>query len=78
MGVIEKDQREAMSILELENEIRKGTLLCKIADIMCPNKVNGTFRNPKTNATALMNISKALNSLRSLPRISLKYIIVIK
>jgi hypothetical protein len=60
------------SIFEVSKEIRNGTLLCEVAEIMCKKKLNGVFKNPKTDATALMNIRKALDALRTLPRINLK------
>jgi len=60
------------SIFEISREIKNGTLLCEVAEIICKKKLHGVFRNPKTDATALMNIRKALDALRMLPRINLK------
>jgi len=77
LGVIPMKRNEdnrLVSILEIEHEIRNGTLLCEIAQILSGQHLHGIFKNPKTDATSLTNIRKALDCLRSLPRINPKYL----
>ena len=40
---------------------------------MCKRRLIETFKNPKTDATALMNLRKSLDCLRTLPNINLRY-----
>lgn len=72
LGLI-KSQNIA-TILDFEKEIRNGTLLCELAQIISNNKqpINGIFKDPKTDATAISNIRKALENLRKLSKISHK------
>lgn len=70
LGVVK--QSSISSIFEILRELRNGTLLCELAEIMCKRKLNGVFRNPKTDATSLTNLRKALDCLRTLPKVSLK------
>ncbi len=72
--VSEKPNGKLVTILELEREIRNGTLLCDLAEIMSKRRIHGVFRSPKTDATALANLSKSLECFRCLPRISHKYL----
>lgn len=64
---------KVVTILELEREIRNGTLLCDLAQIISGKHLPGVFRSPKTDATALANLSKALECFRALPRLTHKY-----
>lgn len=62
------------SILDIEKEIRNGTLLCELAQIISKSKhpLTGIFKDPKTDTTAISNIRKALEILRKLSKISHK------
>jgi len=66
-------QSSIESILEFESEIRDGTLLCTIAQILSKRGLSGIFKNPKTESAVLMNIRKALECLRILGGIDTRY-----
>jgi len=57
---------------EINKEIRNGILLCELAEILTKKRLCGIFKLPKTNITAQSNIQKALESLRTLPKINHK------
>jgi len=71
LGLVGSGER-IVTILEIEREIRNGTLLCELAQIIAKKKLNGVFKSPKTDATALANLQKALECFRSISRINRK------
>ncbi len=62
------------TLLEFEPQIRNGTLLCELARTLQGRPPAGTIRSPRTSASAVSNIRKALESFRRLPRISHRYL----
>eukprot|EP00826_Nyctotherus_ovalis_P042013 TRINITY_DN4283_c0_g3_i4.p1 TRINITY_DN4283_c0_g3~~TRINITY_DN4283_c0_g3_i4.p1 ORF type:complete len:576 (+),score=56.75 TRINITY_DN4283_c0_g3_i4:321-2048(+) len=62
------------TLCDINREIRNGTLLCEIAEVLTRKKLHGIFRCPKTDITAMSNIKKALECLRTLPRINCRYL----
>ena len=61
---------QPLTMLEIEGNIRNGTLLCDLAAILQPSKqpLSGVVKAPKTGGTAMANIRKALASFRTLPK----------
>ena len=59
---------EAKSICDLESHLRTGVLLCLLVETLFKVKLIGVFRNPKTEATCLQNIRKALDVLRKMKK----------
>jgi len=55
---------EPKSLDEILPGIRDGTMLCDTVEIVCGHKILGVFKKPRTAATRLANINKALEALR--------------
>ncbi len=58
------------SFIELQHFISNGTLLCETVSTVFNIKLTGVFKEPKTDATSLSNIRKALDVLRSQRKMS--------
>jgi hypothetical protein len=52
------------SMGEIEREIKQGVLLCDLVSLVFNVKINGVFREPRTDNTCLANIRKGLEVLR--------------
>ncbi len=63
-----------VTILEVENGIRNGTILCELAQRLSRRTIRGVFKDPKTNSTAISNLRKAFEAFRALPKINHKYL----
>jgi hypothetical protein len=74
LGLVQRYKSEPMTLLEIEDEIRNGTILCKLAEIMSSRRIKGTFKEPKSEATCMVNIRKVFECFRELPKISHKYL----
>jgi len=74
LGLAHRYTSEPMTLLEIEDEIRDGTILCKLAEIMSNKIIKGTFKEPKSEATCTVNIRKAFECFRGLPKISHKHL----
>ena len=61
------------SIVEIEREIRQGVLLCDLVSLVFNVKINGVFREPRTENTCLANIRKGLEVLRRQRKLSQKF-----
>jgi hypothetical protein len=61
------------SINEIEREITQGVLICDLVGLVFNVKINGVFREPKTEITCLANIRKALEILRRQRNMSQKF-----
>ena len=64
------------TILDVEDRICSGVLLCELANILhkYSNKIHGILFNPKNNSGALSNIKKAFDSFRQLPKLDRRYL----
>jgi hypothetical protein len=60
------------SLLEIEADLRNGTLLCGLAELLSGTRLTGVFRQPKTDATCQSNLRKAFECLRKIPNITHK------
>ena len=54
------------------NEVRNGTMLCRLAEIVSNRKLYGILNNPKSDANSLTNIKKSLDCFKNLPGIDMK------
>lgn len=59
-------KKKPISILDIEPEIRNGTLLCELAEKLGGKHITGIFKDPKTDTIALSNLRKACECIRSL------------
>ena len=68
MGVLSRIGKDSTlvgdSMICLQKEITTGVLLCEIVQLIFNTRINGIFKNPKTDSTALSNLRKALDVLR--------------
>jgi hypothetical protein len=60
--------------MDIEDELKNGTLLCRAVSVICKCRINGIFQNPKTDSTAISNIRKSLEILRKTPNMPQKYL----
>lgn len=70
LGLFRNLPHPPVMILDFEAFIKNGTLICDLVQIICRTKINGVFRNPKTDSTAISNIRKAFQVLRSMTKMS--------
>lgn len=61
-------------MLEIEDEIRNGTILCRLGEVMSGERIKGVFKEPKSDATSMVNLRKAFECFRRLPRIDRKHL----
>eukprot|EP00743_Colponemidia_sp_Colp-15_P013000 GILK01014960.1.p1 GENE.GILK01014960.1~~GILK01014960.1.p1 ORF type:complete len:790 (+),score=123.52 GILK01014960.1:179-2371(+) len=61
-------------LIQIEPQIRDGTLLCAIAGCLQGRKITGVAQKPKVAIGAYSNIRKALEVLRRLPNMGQRYI----
>lgn len=62
-----------LTFKDIEKDVRNGTILCELANIMSKTKIK-MYSSPKTDSAALYNIRKAFGVFRKLPRISHKHL----
>eukprot|EP00826_Nyctotherus_ovalis_P059851 TRINITY_DN8360_c0_g2_i1.p1 TRINITY_DN8360_c0_g2~~TRINITY_DN8360_c0_g2_i1.p1 ORF type:complete len:393 (-),score=49.35 TRINITY_DN8360_c0_g2_i1:74-1252(-) len=69
-------KNNATSLLDVEEDIHSGVLLCKLAAVLhkYKKKPRGVNSNPKTSIVALNNIKKAFELFRELPGIDRKFL----
>ena len=61
------------SLLQIQKELSNGTLISELVSTIFNVKINGLFKDPKTEATALGNIRKSLDILRRQGKMSQKF-----
>jgi len=74
LAKLSKNSEKCYTILEIENELRNGTLFVYLAELLSKHKVTGTFKDPRSESTALVNLRKSFEVFRSLPKISHKWL----
>lgn len=76
MGVLGKfgsQYNDVQALLEIQKELSNGSLLCEIVQTIFNVKINGIFKDPKTESTAISNIRKSLEVLRKQNKMSQKF-----
>ena len=72
-GVLSKYSKQPMSLLEIEHELKNGTLYWKLVEFIYGIKLAGSFAEPKTESAKINNIRKALDILKKEKSMSQKY-----
>ena len=67
------DFEKVDSILDLQSVISNGVLLCALVSRVFKIRITGVFKNPKTEATCLSNIRKAMKVLQTSRKMSQKF-----
>ena len=71
--MLSKYNKQPASLLEIEHELKNGTLYCKLVEFIFGVKLNGSFAEPKTESAKINNIRKALDMLKREKSMSQKY-----
>ncbi len=69
-------QGRQLNLLDIEHEVRNGTLLCSLASVLTRNvaRLGGIIPDPRSTAAALSNLRKACECLRRLPKIGTRFL----
>jgi hypothetical protein len=63
-GVVKNSNKPPVSLLEIEDDLKNGTIYCRLVQFIFNTKLNGVFADPKTEATKLSNLRKATDVLK--------------
>ena len=72
LGVLQKEN--ATTLIDIENEIKSGSIIVKLTEMLCKTKIIGIFKNPRTDTAIMSNIRKSFEMLRKCPKINTKYL----
>ncbi len=71
-----KPAQQTPTLLDIEKDLRNGTLLCSLAEMLTGNEgpICGFFSEPRGDAAALSNLRKAFEVFRRLPRLGRRFL----
>lgn len=72
-GAVKNVSKRPTSLLEIEDELKNGTIYCRLVQFIFNTKLNGVFAEPKTEATKISNLRKATDVLKREKSMSQKY-----
>ena len=64
LNTLNISDEKVTSLFDLETTLTNGVLLCSLVTKVLRVKITGIFKEPKTEATCLSNIRKALKILQ--------------
>ena len=73
LGIV-RQVNSIQSIIDIEANIKNGTLLCKLVSLLFSCSILGVNENPRTKASELSNIRKALEVLRKQQSMPQRYV----
>ena len=73
MKALSIDFEKVDSVLDLQDVLRNGVLLCALVSRVFKVRITGVFKSPKTETTCLSNIRKAMKVLQTSRKMSQKF-----
>ncbi|CAI2358904.1 unnamed protein product [Moneuplotes crassus] len=72
-GALKSYKVPPTSLLEIEEDLKNGTLYCRLVQFIFNIKLPGVFADPKSESTKISNLRKALEVLKKEKSMSQKY-----
>lgn len=72
-GAFRNYKQPPTSLIEIEEDLRNGTIYCRLVQFIFNMKISGVFNDPKTESTKICNLRKAFEVLKKEKSMSQKY-----